>query len=42
MVGATTALIAHVLAAAGRDVQMGGNIGTAILSLAPPSPPAAP
>jgi UDP-N-acetylmuramoylalanine--D-glutamate ligase len=34
----TTALIAHVLAAAGRDVQMGGNIGTAILSLAPPSP----
>ncbi len=33
----TTALIAHVLAAAGRDVQMGGNIGTAILSLAPPS-----
>ncbi len=34
----TTALIAHVLAACGRDVQMGGNIGTAILSLAPPSP----
>ncbi|KMO18672.1 UDP-N-acetylmuramoyl-L-alanine--D-glutamate ligase [Methylobacterium indicum] len=34
----TTALIAHVLTAAGRDVQMGGNIGTAILSLAPPSP----
>ncbi|AWN51867.1 UDP-N-acetylmuramoyl-L-alanine--D-glutamate ligase [Methylobacterium sp. 17Sr1-1] len=34
----TTALIAHVLASAGRDVQMGGNIGTAILSLAPPSP----
>ncbi|GJD61780.1 UDP-N-acetylmuramoyl-L-alanine--D-glutamate ligase [Methylobacterium frigidaeris] len=33
----TTALIAHVLAQAGRDVQMGGNIGTAILSLAPPS-----
>lgn len=32
----TTALIAHVLAEAGRDVQMGGNIGTAILSLAPP------
>ena len=32
----TTALIAHVLAHAGRDVQMGGNIGTAILSLAPP------
>ncbi|GJD52255.1 UDP-N-acetylmuramoylalanine--D-glutamate ligase [Methylobacterium crusticola] len=34
----TTALIAHVLAAAGHDVQMGGNIGTAILSLAPPAP----
>ncbi len=32
----TTALIAHVLSQAGRDVQMGGNIGTAILSLAPP------
>ncbi|MDO9427708.1 MAG: UDP-N-acetylmuramoyl-L-alanine--D-glutamate ligase [Methylobacterium sp.] len=34
----TTALVAHILARAGRDVQMGGNIGTAILSLAPPSP----
>ena len=34
----TTALIAHVLAQAGRDVQVGGNIGTAILSLAPPDP----
>jgi UDP-N-acetylmuramoylalanine--D-glutamate ligase len=33
----TTALIAHILRAAGRDVQMGGNIGTAILSLEPPS-----
>ena len=33
----TTALIAHVLAQGGRDVQMGGNIGTAILSLEPPS-----
>ncbi len=32
----TTALIAHVLRSAGRDVQMGGNIGTAILSLEPP------
>ncbi|MGC5780760.1 UDP-N-acetylmuramoyl-L-alanine--D-glutamate ligase [Methylobacterium sp. NFXW15] len=32
----TTALIAHVLRQAGRDVQMGGNIGTAILSLEPP------
>ena len=34
----TTALIAHVLAQAGRDVQMGGNIGTAILSLEGPAP----
>jgi UDP-N-acetylmuramoylalanine--D-glutamate ligase len=34
----TTALIAHVLGNAGRDVQMGGNIGTAILSLEPPQP----
>jgi UDP-N-acetylmuramoylalanine--D-glutamate ligase len=33
----TTALIAHVLREAGRDVQMGGNIGVAILDLAPPS-----
>ncbi|MGY2050970.1 UDP-N-acetylmuramoyl-L-alanine--D-glutamate ligase [Methylobacterium sp. JK268] len=33
----TTALIAHVLRATGHDVQMGGNIGTALLSLAPPS-----
>ncbi|WP_375455398.1 UDP-N-acetylmuramoyl-L-alanine--D-glutamate ligase [uncultured Methylobacterium sp.] len=33
----TTALVAHILRAAGRDVQMGGNIGTAILSLAPPA-----
>jgi UDP-N-acetylmuramoylalanine--D-glutamate ligase len=33
----TTALIAHILRAAGRDVQMGGNIGTNILDLAPPS-----
>jgi UDP-N-acetylmuramoylalanine--D-glutamate ligase len=32
----TTALIAHLLAEAGRDVQLGGNIGTAILSLDPP------
>lgn len=32
----TTALIAHVLRAAGRDVQMGGNIGTAVLALEPP------
>ncbi|HEV7872577.1 MAG TPA: UDP-N-acetylmuramoyl-L-alanine--D-glutamate ligase [Enterovirga sp.] len=33
----TTALVTHVLRSAGRDVQMGGNIGTAILSLEPPS-----
>ncbi|MGF9756352.1 UDP-N-acetylmuramoyl-L-alanine--D-glutamate ligase [Microvirga sp. 0TCS3.31] len=33
----TTALIAHILREAGRDVQMGGNIGTAILSLKPPA-----
>ena len=34
----TTALVAHVLRRAGYDVQMGGNIGIAILSLAPPAP----
>ncbi len=34
----TTALVAHVLREAGLDVQMGGNIGTAILSLEPPRP----
>ncbi|MEP9379579.1 UDP-N-acetylmuramoyl-L-alanine--D-glutamate ligase [Aquabacter sp. CN5-332] len=33
----TTALISHLLQRGGRDVQMGGNIGTAILSLAPPA-----
>ncbi|MFZ1105129.1 MAG: UDP-N-acetylmuramoyl-L-alanine--D-glutamate ligase [Hyphomicrobiaceae bacterium] len=33
----TTALTAHILRSAGRDVQMGGNIGTAVLALAPPS-----
>ena len=33
----TTALIAHILSASGRDVQLGGNIGTPILSLAPPA-----
>jgi UDP-N-acetylmuramoylalanine--D-glutamate ligase len=33
----TTALLTHILRRAGRDVQMGGNIGTAVLSLAPPS-----
>ncbi len=34
----TTALTAHLLRAAGWDVQMGGNIGVAILDLAPPAP----
>jgi UDP-N-acetylmuramoylalanine--D-glutamate ligase len=34
----TTALTAHILRSAGRDVQMGGNIGLAILSLEPPKP----
>ena len=34
----TTALIAHLAASAGMDAQLGGNIGTAILSLAPPRP----
>ncbi|HEX2509297.1 MAG TPA: UDP-N-acetylmuramoyl-L-alanine--D-glutamate ligase [Microvirga sp.] len=33
----TTALVGHILRMAGRDVQLGGNIGTAILSLEPPS-----
>ena len=33
----TTALIAHLVASAGMDAQLGGNIGTAILSLAPPA-----
>jgi UDP-N-acetylmuramoylalanine--D-glutamate ligase len=32
----TTALVAHICAKAGFDVQLGGNIGTAILSLEPP------
>jgi UDP-N-acetylmuramoylalanine--D-glutamate ligase len=31
----TTALIAHMLAHAGRDTQMGGNIGRAVLTLDP-------
>ena len=34
----TTALTAHILRSAGRDVQMGGNIGTAVLALEPPAP----
>ncbi|MBL4644842.1 MAG: UDP-N-acetylmuramoyl-L-alanine--D-glutamate ligase, partial [Rhizobiales bacterium] len=33
----TTALIAHILKQAGKSIQLGGNIGTAILSLEPPS-----
>jgi len=33
----TTALIAHILSEAGRDVAMGGNIGVPVLELAPPS-----
>jgi UDP-N-acetylmuramoylalanine--D-glutamate ligase len=32
----TTALVAHLMREAGYDTQMGGNIGTAILSLQPP------
>ncbi len=34
----TTALITHILRTAGCEVAMGGNIGTAILALPPPSP----
>ena len=34
----TTALVAHLMASANYDVQLGGNIGTAILSLQPPAP----
>jgi UDP-N-acetylmuramoylalanine--D-glutamate ligase len=34
----TSALIAHLLQAAGLEVALGGNIGTAILDLAPPAP----
>src|SRR3990170_3499828 len=33
----TTALIAHILREAGKDVQTGGNIGTPVLTLAPPA-----
>jgi UDP-N-acetylmuramoylalanine--D-glutamate ligase len=33
----TTALVAHLAASAGIDAQLGGNIGTAILSLLPPA-----
>jgi UDP-N-acetylmuramoylalanine--D-glutamate ligase len=34
----TTALLAHLTASAGMDTQLGGNIGTPILSLTPPRP----
>ena len=34
----TTALIAHILKASGRDTQMGGNIGRAVMTLDPPTP----
>ncbi|MGF7161350.1 UDP-N-acetylmuramoylalanine--D-glutamate ligase [Rhodoligotrophos appendicifer] len=34
----TTALCGHLLRAAGRDANVGGNIGTAVLDLAPPAP----
>ncbi|MGP2493213.1 UDP-N-acetylmuramoyl-L-alanine--D-glutamate ligase [Mesorhizobium sp. PUT5] len=34
----TTALIAHILKTAGRDTQMGGNIGRAVMTLDPPEP----
>ncbi|MGL3605114.1 UDP-N-acetylmuramoyl-L-alanine--D-glutamate ligase [Rhizobium sp. G187] len=32
----TTALIAHILSSSGRDTQLGGNIGRAVLTLDPP------
>ncbi len=34
----TAALVAHLAASVGMDAQLGGNIGTAILSLQPPLP----
>ena len=33
----TTALIAHIIARSGRDAQMGGNIGRAVMTLDPPA-----
>jgi len=33
----TTALIAHIIKSAGRDMQLGGNIGTAVMTLEPPA-----
>jgi UDP-N-acetylmuramoylalanine--D-glutamate ligase len=38
----TTALVAHLAASAGLDAELGGNIGTAILSLKPPRPASVP
>jgi UDP-N-acetylmuramoylalanine--D-glutamate ligase len=34
----TTALIHHLLKSAGREAELGGNIGTAVLTLSPPRP----
>jgi UDP-N-acetylmuramoylalanine--D-glutamate ligase len=34
----TTSLIAHVIKSSGRDTQLGGNIGTAVMTLDEPSP----
>jgi len=34
----TTALLGHILASAGFDAQVGGNIGKSVLELAPPGP----
>lgn len=34
----TTALIAHVIKSSGRNTQLGGNIGTAVMTLDEPSP----
>lgn len=34
----TTALIGHVVASSGRDIQVGGNIGTPVMMLEPPAP----
>ncbi len=33
----TTALIAHIIKSSGRDMQLGGNIGTAVMTLEPPA-----
>ncbi|WP_428031294.1 UDP-N-acetylmuramoyl-L-alanine--D-glutamate ligase [Ancylobacter sp.] len=34
----TTALLAHLMSAGGRDAEIGGNFGPAILGLSPPAP----